>query len=68
MRILVSVVNFREPKALTGSFCSGYGGSEILRHEQSFKLLAHRDHLNYRNVIPAEQGKLASFLVRGRKP
>ena len=53
--MLVSVVRFREPNMLSGSFCSEHGGSKFRRHGYS-TLPAHRADLTHR-VIPMEQDK-----------
>jgi len=44
---------------------TGYGGSQLLRHGHT-TLPAYREHLNYRHVILAEQGKPVSFPAKGK--
>jgi hypothetical protein len=62
IRMLVSVVNLREPKLLCGSSRSGYGTYGLLRHGH-ITLPAYRADLTYR-VIPTEQDKSVSLPSR----
>jgi len=45
---------------LIGSFCSGYGGSCVLRHGHWFTLPVYREHLNYR-VMSVQRNRVSPY-------